>query len=345
MMIQTLNEVFPDWKTGQGIFSALQSLNVPWKNENIATTLDMEFYGNVAGSRVISPLLRRWKAGETLTPAEISALASVVYNMNRVTWEKEYATLSAQYNPIENYRMTEVTDEDRDTTYGRTDTRTDNLSHMKTGTETLTLNTSEERTDNLEHTKTGTETLTLDTSEERTDDLEHSKTGTETTVVDGSEVTTPAVSSATSVFGFNSSTAVPTGTQTQTGTNTVETDRTDTLTHNTTETDSGTQTTERTGTETTAHNVTETDSGTQTTDRTGTEATQYNTTDADTGTQTVRASGVDSESRSATLTRSGNIGVTTSQQMLESERNLWLWNYFYDCVFPSIIKTLALPIY
>ena len=99
------------------------------------------------------------------------------------------------------------------------------------------------------------------------------------------------------------------------------------------------------GTETTQHDITESDTGTQTVDRDGTESTQYNTTDSDTGTQTNRASGTDSETRYTTVTRSGNIGVTTSQQMLQSERELWLWNYFYDCVFPSITKTLALPIY
>ena len=44
------------------------------------------------------------------------------------------------------------------------------------------------------------------------------------------------------------------------------------------------------------------------------------------------------------LERSGNIGVTTSQQMLESEINLWQWN-FYDQVFADIDKVLALEIY
>lgn len=45
-----------------------------------------------------------------------------------------------------------------------------------------------------------------------------------------------------------------------------------------------------------------------------------------------------------TLSRSGNIGVTTTQQMIESERNLWLWHYF-DVVFTDLDKMLTLPIY
>ena len=44
------------------------------------------------------------------------------------------------------------------------------------------------------------------------------------------------------------------------------------------------------------------------------------------------------------LTRSGNIGVTTSQQMIASERELWQWNYF-NVVFHDIDSVLCLPIY
>ena len=44
------------------------------------------------------------------------------------------------------------------------------------------------------------------------------------------------------------------------------------------------------------------------------------------------------------LTRTGNIGVTTSQQMIESEIKLWDWN-FIDNVFKDIAEILTLPIY
>ena len=45
-----------------------------------------------------------------------------------------------------------------------------------------------------------------------------------------------------------------------------------------------------------------------------------------------------------TLTRSGNIGVTTSQQMIESERELWMWNFF-DIVFADLDNILVLKVY
>lgn len=43
-------------------------------------------------------------------------------------------------------------------------------------------------------------------------------------------------------------------------------------------------------------------------------------------------------------TRSGNIGVTTTQQMLTAERDLWVWNYF-DQIYKDVDTVLALAIY
>lgn len=41
------------------------------------------------------------------------------------------------------------------------------------------------------------------------------------------------------------------------------------------------------------------------------------------------------------IRRSGNIGVTTTQKMIEEERRLWIWNYF-EQVFSDLDKELAL---
>lgn len=50
----------------------------------------------------------------------------------------------------------------------------------------------------------------------------------------------------------------------------------------------------------------------------------------------------DKETGTRDLTRRGNIGVTTSQQMLESEINLWKWNYF-ETIFEDLDKLLTVP--
>ena len=79
------------------------------------------------------------------------------------------------------------------------------------------------------------------------------------------------------------------------------------------------------------YNTSETDGGTSTLHNTGT------VTDADTGT--------DTNTRNYTLTRKGNIGVTTSQQLLQSERDLWKWVFFDDVVYPDIDRVLTIQTY
>lgn len=46
-----------------------------------------------------------------------------------------------------------------------------------------------------------------------------------------------------------------------------------------------------------------------------------------------------------TFKRSGNIGVTTSQQMLESEFKLWMNNYMYDVIYADLDKLLTCGCY
>ena len=257
-----LNDVFPGWLSGGGIFSTLQTLPVPWKDKNISADLDMEYHGNVSGDKIISPLVEKIKSGDTLTETEKTMLATSILAVCGVNWGKQWETMSFKYNPIENYSMQEkMTDDKTIDEYGKNTTRTDNLNHVKTGTET--------RTDNL--TDTATPNLTTNTEN--------------------------------AVFGFNSSVAVPSGEQEQTAT------------------------------------------GTNTETHTGTEQNQYNLSDTDTGTQTILDGGSDTHTRNYTLTRSGNIGVTTSQQMIESERSLWVWNFFRNVVFPDIDRVLTLQIY
>lgn len=301
-----VNDVFPNWIMGQGIFGALQNFPVPWASPDIHVALDIDYHGGHSGRKIISPLVSAVMSGDILSESEKTMIATSAMAIYGTNWAKEYATLSAQYDPIQNYKMVEeLANDTRVIEYGRNHTRTDNLEHTKTGTETQAPNTTETRTDNLNHGKTGTETQTPNTTETRSPTLTRNVTN--------------------SVYGFNSSTASPADMQA--------------------ETQGGNEQVTRTGSDTLTHNVNETQTGTQQTQRTGQETLTHNVTDADTGTQTYRDSGEDTETRNYTLTREGNIGVTTSQQMLESERNLWLWNFFRDIVYPDIDKLLSLAVY
>ena len=301
-----LNDVFPRWLSGDGIFGTLQTLDVPWKNDNVALSLDVEYHGNRSGGKLISPLVSTLSDGGALSGDDKLMLATALVSICGNKWAKEYNTLSFTYDPISNYDMTEtMTDDTTVTEYGKTNTRTDNISHTKTGTETQTPNITETTTTDMEHGKGGTETIAPGTT----------------------ETTTPNLTRQTEndIAGLNSS-----GFENA---------------NKTVETSTGTNTVSRSGSDTTTYDITDTDGGTVEKETTGTSTTQYNTTDSDTGTQTYRDTGTDTNTRNYTLTRTGNIGVTTSQQMIQSERELWLWDYFYNVVFPDIDRILTLPIY
>ncbi len=355
--MERLNDAFATWYSGGGIFTALQALTpgVPWKSLNIASQLDLEYHGNVSGLKVISPLIHNIQTGTALSSQEIAQLASIIESINAMSWMKEYATLAAQYAPVENYDMTEtMTNDQTSIVYGHSNSRTNNLTHAKTGTETQRPDLTDERTANLTHAKTGTEEqapdlteeVTHDTSDERTDDLTDETTygKTDTRTDNLTQTNTVAAYNLSSIGATNYS---PSGQIANTGTQTNVGSGTDTVTHTGTSTlaKTGTDTTMKTGTDTLTYNTSETDTGTDTMTHTGSDTMTYNTSDTDTGTQTDTESGTDTHTRNYTLRRHGNIGVTSSQQLLQSERDLWLWNYFRDVVFPDVDRVLTSPIY
>ena len=375
-MCQTrIKEVFPNWKSG-AIFTALNSREVPWANVFPALSLDLDYYGNFSGNKIISGLVENILPSDgVLTAEEIIILCDVIMGLYSLKWGKLWETMQLDYNPIENYSMVEQMINDATVKdYGKTSTRTDNLTSERTDnlsrqrTDNLTHertdnlekertdNLSTQRTDNLTHERTDNleKERTDNLSAQRTDNLTHGKTGTET------ETPNTTTQDDNSVFGFNSDNAVPSDSRSirNTGTNQ--------KTYNTQETDTGTQTQLNTGTQTETNKgtQTETDTGTQTQLNTGTQ-TETNTgtqtetdtgtqTETDTGTQTNRETGTqsfvdggrDTETRNYRLTRSGNIGVTTSQQMIEAERELWrMWNFFRGIVYPDIDRVLTIEIY
>lgn len=295
----SLFTAFETVSTGRTVYKA------PWTEDTelvsvMLPSLDLAYYYR-SGEKWATPFIRSLidtapllHPDGKLLQTDLTVLVNQCLALFCDKWTREYATRLAEYDPLKNYDMTEnMIDDEKVTEYGRTSTRTNNLTHAKTGTETDTKNLQDQRTNNLSHGKTGTDT----------------------------ETTTPNLTTteAKNVYGFNSTDPTPSEsvTTTATGTNTVQT----------------------------SHNTTETDTGTQTDAHTGTDAVTYNVTDADTGTQADAVTGSDTETRNYELTRTGNIGVTTSQQMLESERAVWLWSFFSDVVFPDIDKLTVLSVY
>lgn len=227
----TLNSVYPEWVT-KGIFSYLNALEVPWKNDVSGNQLDIIYHGSRSGNKIIGSLIENYLDNNTVSDDNKIIIAQAIYTIYIKNWNALYKTLSLEYNPIENYSMTE--------------------------------------TENVQDTHKGT--------------LESNGNNTNTYT----EVTLVNDTSNNQLWGFNSTDSV--NSDKQTGDTTRDVESTMDSTHKNTDRETKDITSDR------------------------------------------------------TLKRSGNIGVTTSQQMIESERQLWLWNFF-ESVFSDIDKILVLKIY
>lgn len=87
---------------------------------------------------------------------------------------------------------------------------------------------------------------------------------------------------------------------------------------------------------TTTRDLTDTETGTDTTDHTNTDT--YNRSYTETGTDTTAGTS------SRKLTRTGNIGTNTFQNLLQQERNIWMFDFF-EQIFKDVDSVLTIPIY
>lgn len=238
-----------------GIFHYLQLLDVPWQELNIENSLDVYYFLNRSGKKDTSPLIDYYINDGVISELHKAEIATIIYDLFGKIWGRMWEVYNAEYNPINNYDMTEESGDVKTIEYGKTDTNT--LAHGRTDT----------RTDNLTQTDTPT---TTQTKEEN-------------------------------IFGFND------------------------------DTEEGSP----------ANKSVITDGGQNVTANTGTQTNVVTGTDTDTNVQ----SGVDTHRVTHSLTRSGNIGVTTTQQMLQSDIELWQWNFFKNVVMPNIDGVLTTMLY
>lgn len=262
-----LNDAFPQWLTGNGIFKALAALNVPWIGDVESDILDVDYFGNHSGRKVIAPLLYQYYVqnnSPALTEAQIQFLAKIAISRYGKNWKGLYDTLSLEYNPINNYDMTE----------------TENLTGTNTGTVT--------NSGSVDYGKKDT----------------HTTSGTDTQTISGTTTPNTTTDTTRQIYAFDSSNWENSERQT--------------------ENQSGTVTTENTVNDSKDETLTIQSEGSDSNENTRTDNLQ--------------------NTLERTLKRSGNIGVTTSQQMIQSERELWLWKFF-DIVYADIDELLTINVY
>lgn len=119
----------------QGIFEVMERLHesLPWESSTLTidTPVLDDMLLNLYGARIISPAAERMGGTVPVPASAIPAIADYIYMMCKEKWKRIAAAIAAEYNPINNYDMTE-TEQGTDTHSG-TDTQTDS------GTDTATV--------------------------------------------------------------------------------------------------------------------------------------------------------------------------------------------------------------
>lgn len=324
-----------------GIFEGLQKLNVPWKNLNVSQSLDLDYYYNHSGQKLISPLVKSQLSEEVIDEAHNDKIAKMLFTICNDNWNKLYNALSIDYSPIENVdeSMTETTDRTGSGSHSETETDAGTDNHLKTGTETIKQSGTDTRD------KTGTEGVKGKFDEtvyhhSYTSDTQSNPGGTSETV--------------NGTAGFNSDEY----SKDTKSTTTVKQEITNIHRTLSIQTDSkgdpvldengeqierpgkNSDVTENTHEDTTTYNTKES----ETIDKT--DETSYNVSDNETLDLQHNKNGSESSTgkEDHTLHRHGNVGVTTNQQMITEEINLRK-NFFFELVFSDIDKYLTLSIY
>ena len=306
-----------DFLLGQGIFTALNEFNVPWKDKNIASLLDTEFY-TTFGNRETSPLVDYLIGNKAqLSTEDTQKLASMIYNKFSDNWNRIDLAFSKEYNPIWNKDGTETTtteNSEKITTYEK-----GNQTNKTTKGEQINTN---DYGDGQTTESQGATKTTNAYGEDRTT----TANGERQTKDSGKTTTTENKTAA-----FNSSTYQddPQSTETDGGNTVTEKAVTDTTTKaaktDSVTTDAVTNTTkEKARTDVLTEGQRE---------DTFTDGARTDTTNEGANTQTT------------TYTFGGNIGVTMTQEMLTAEFNMREKYNFFDIIFRNVDSIMSCGYY
>ena len=240
------------------------------------------------------------------------------------TFEKWVNALNIEYDPLYNYDRTEEYtdshtgkyDKSIDGTLSGSNTRSDDF----TRTDNLTQSDDHTRTDNLTQSDDHTRTDNLSQSDDhtRTDDLK----------------STNDVTTTNDVSAYNDSAYSPKDKQVvdQDGSNTGTQRNAGTTTNTGTQRNAGT----------TSNTGTQRDAGTTT--NTGTQRNAGSSSDTYSDTNNTDENGNDSWTNTHKARLFGNIGVTTSQQMLQSELDIATWN-LYEHIADLFVTEFCIMVY
>lgn len=105
VMLVILIEAFPEWKKNKGIFEYFP--DPPWKDAISSVELNLEYFGNISGSKGISPLVSKMLTDGILEDSSRQALALLISSKFKVNWTRLWNAEVAVYDPVHNYDMHE----------------------------------------------------------------------------------------------------------------------------------------------------------------------------------------------------------------------------------------------
>lgn len=284
-----LEDVYNDYLESGGIFTDMMKLyTLPWAEHVDAYTLDIEYYTNHSGGKLVSPLIEKLLTTEGLTQEKRNVIAKIVYLNNILNWTGKWKTMFYEYNPIENYDRTEEWTDS--TLYGKTIDETGTTKNQESGKDTFN--------------KKGKEKNTVSGSDTNT------KSGNETNEISGKETST------NSKYAYNSSSW--------------NNDNKSELEFN------------NRNNKTTYNNVT--DSNNYSSNNTlefenRADETNYGKIDDYNRNLKTQSSGKDDLKHTGKI--HGNIGVMSTQTMINMEREVWDWKFFEE-VFKDIDNILTI---
>lgn len=133
--LTTLIQVTPQWMSN-GIFAAIATKNMPWTDA--ATVLDLDYYGNRSGQKITSPLVDLLLVDGVLQSSAMDSLADVIVAKYGYNWGRMWDALHTDYNPLDNYSLTEH--ENREDTGNEKNTGTVKTDRTAESENTVTTN-------------------------------------------------------------------------------------------------------------------------------------------------------------------------------------------------------------
>ena len=97
---KTLKEIFPNALEGNGLFTEIAKIE--WFEGLSPAAFDTYFFMQV-GDRLAANKMQFFVNSDGVCEGEnLTKLAKVIFNINRISWRNIYRDLTAEYNPIEN---------------------------------------------------------------------------------------------------------------------------------------------------------------------------------------------------------------------------------------------------